>query len=78
MQIETRRFLIRDLASSDTAAFLAYHADPRSAEFYGPDEAGSEHAHKLLAKFHDWASVTPRQNYQLAVVLRVEPFTLVG
>jgi len=78
MQIETNRFLVRDFASSDASAFLSYHADPRSAAFYGPDEAAPEHAQERLATFHQWASVTPRQNYQLAVVLRQEPRALVG
>ena len=78
MQIETKRFVIRDFVSSDAPAFLAYHADLRAAEFYGPDEAAPEHAQKLLATFHEWASATPRQNYQFAVVLRKAPQTLVG
>jgi RimJ/RimL family protein N-acetyltransferase len=77
-KIQTSRFLLRDFLPSDAPAFLAYHADERFSQFYGPDEASPQHAQQLLATFHEWARQQPRQNYQLAVVHRQEPRALVG
>jgi RimJ/RimL family protein N-acetyltransferase len=78
MEIQTNRFLLRDFLASDAPAFLAYHADPRNSKFYGPDEAAPEHAEHLLTMFQEWAASQPRQNYQLAVVQRQEPYALIG
>ena len=78
MELRTNRFLLRDFVAADAPAFRAYHADPRNAKFYGPDEATPEHADHLLTMFQDWATHHPRQNYQLAVVQRQEPRSLVG
>jgi RimJ/RimL family protein N-acetyltransferase len=75
MQIETRRFLIRDFAPDDAPAFLAYHADPRSSKFHGQDAVPPG---ALLTMFQDWATEHPRRNYQFAVVQRREPYSLVG
>jgi RimJ/RimL family protein N-acetyltransferase len=78
MEIQTNRFLLRDFLASDASAFLAYHADPRNSKFYSPEEAAPEHAKHLLTMFQDWATSQPRQNYQLAIVHRQEPFSLIG
>jgi RimJ/RimL family protein N-acetyltransferase len=78
MVIITRRFLLRDFTEADRTAFRAYHGDPRYLALYGPDEAGSGHADMLLQTFEKWSREQPRRNYQLAVVRRKQPQTLVG
>ncbi|MDR4495535.1 MAG: GNAT family N-acetyltransferase [Nitrospirales bacterium] len=74
----TRRFVLRDLCEEDASAFEAYHADPRSLEFYGPDEIMSGHAQGLLETFAQWAKERPRRNYQLAIIQRRPPQQLIG
>lgn len=78
MEIPTKRFLLRDFAEADRAAFLAYQADPRVHTFYGPDEASPEHTTSLFEAFRAWASERPRLNYQLAIVQRAKPHALIG
>ncbi|MGH8503242.1 MAG: GNAT family N-acetyltransferase [Gammaproteobacteria bacterium] len=78
MEIVTKRFLLRDFIDDDEPAFLAYHADPRSIEFYATENAHPGHARQLLDTFRNWAREVPRQNYQLAIVQRREPHMLVG
>jgi [ribosomal protein S5]-alanine N-acetyltransferase len=78
MEIVTKRFLLRDFIEDDAPAFEAYHADPRSLEFYGADEAKPGHAQELLEVFKNWAGEHPRRNYQLAIIQRKEPQILVG
>jgi ribosomal-protein-alanine N-acetyltransferase len=76
--IATRRYLHRDFAEGDRAAFLAYHADPRFLALYGSKEADPEHASDLLRTFALWAAERPRRNWQLAVVQREGAQALVG
>jgi ribosomal-protein-alanine N-acetyltransferase len=76
--IATRRFLLRDFAEADRAAFLAYHADPRYLALYGSKEADPEHASDLLRTFALWAAEQPRRNWQLAIVQRDGARALVG
>ena len=78
MEIVTKRFLLRDFIEDDAPAFEAYHADPRSLEFYGADEAKPGHAQELLEIFKNWAGEHPRRNYQLAIIQRKEPHILIG
>jgi [ribosomal protein S5]-alanine N-acetyltransferase len=78
MEIITRRFRLRDFSEGDQAAFLAYHADPRSLALYGPEEADCSQLRGLFQTFRMWASERPRQNYQLAIIQRQEPQALVG
>lgn len=70
MEIITKRFLLRDFVEKDESAFLAYHADPRYAEFCSLEETTLEFNHKLFQQFRQWASESPRCNYQLAIVDR--------
>lgn len=70
MEIVTKRFLLRDFAKADEAAFVAYHADPRYAKFCAPEEVAPSHSRKLLSLFNQWATEHPRRNYQLAIVDR--------
>ncbi|MEH2041499.1 GNAT family N-acetyltransferase [Nostoc sp.] len=78
VEIVTRRFLLRDFVELDRSPFLDYQADPRNLRFYGPDEASPEHATRLFETFQRWAADRPRLNYQLAIVQRQEPDTLIG
>jgi ribosomal-protein-alanine N-acetyltransferase len=78
MEIFTRRFLLRDFVEEDSPAFAAYHADPRSLEFYGEEQAKPGHAHDLIALFKSWAEECPRRNYQFAIIQRKEPQLLLG
>ena len=55
MEIVTKRFLLRDFVEGDFPAFAAYHADPRSLEFYGAEEAKPGHARELLDLIETWA-----------------------
>ena len=64
MELVTRRFVLRDFGDGDTAAFEAYHNDPRSQEFYGAEQANPEHARELIDLFKAWAAEQPRLNYQ--------------
>lgn len=78
MEITTRRFLLRDFVADDAPVFEAYHADPRSVEFYGVEETKPDHAKELIELFKTWAAELPRVNYQLAIIRRDETQTLVG
>jgi [ribosomal protein S5]-alanine N-acetyltransferase len=70
MEIITKRFLLRDFVQADELAFLAYHADPRYAEFCSPEEVTPDFTHQLFQRFMQWATEVPRCNYQLAIVDR--------
>ncbi len=78
MEIITKRFVLREFTAEDEPAFLAYHSDPRYAEFYGPEEVGREHARDLLRRFSRWAAEEPRRNYQLAISDIRDPHELIG
>jgi len=78
MQLQTKRFVIRDFEPADAQEFLVYHADPRSSEFYKPHESTREHAVKLVSMFLNWADELPRRNYQFAVVLHSHRNDMVG
>ena len=68
--MSTKRFLLRDFIQEDEPAFLAYHADPRYAEFCSSAEVTPSFTHELLQRFMQWAIEVPRSNYQLAIVDR--------
>jgi ribosomal-protein-alanine N-acetyltransferase len=78
MQIITRRFLLREFTGDDGPALCAYHADPRYAEFYPPEELGPDHARQLLLRFMQWSTERPRRNYQFAIVHLRNPQGLLG
>lgn len=78
MELATKRFLLRDFTDADTSAFEAYHSDPRSKEFYGPEETKPEHTRELISIFKAWAIEQPRLNYQLAIIQRSGSRNLVG
>jgi len=68
VEIITKRFLLRDFIQEDEPAFLAYHADPRYAEFCSPEEVALDFTHQLFQRFMQWSTEVPRHNYQLAIV----------
>jgi RimJ/RimL family protein N-acetyltransferase len=70
MEILTPRLVLREFTAEDLPVFLAYQSDPRSAEFYGPEDLDPSHARGLIQRFIDWAAASPRQNYQFAIVER--------
>ncbi len=78
MEIITKRFLLRDFTPEDDPAFLAYHSDPRYAEFCSPEEVTPEHTRKLVTLFMQWATEQPRRNYQLAITPLGNPRELLG
>ena len=63
MKIVTKRFLLRDFTSEDEPEFLAYHANPRYAEFCAPEEVSPSYTRELLQLFCQWAAESPRHNY---------------
>jgi [ribosomal protein S5]-alanine N-acetyltransferase len=73
MEIVTQRFLLRDFIPEDEPEFSAYRADPRYAEFCTAAEVTSSFSHELLQRFSQWATESPRRNYQLAIVARRSP-----
>jgi [ribosomal protein S5]-alanine N-acetyltransferase len=70
MEIETKRFLLRDFIPADEPAFFAYRSDPRYAEFCTAAEVTPNFTQELLQRFTQWAIDDPRCNYQLAIVDR--------
>lgn len=78
MEIVTKRFLLRDFIKKDEPSFLAYHANPRYAEFCAPEEVTPSYTHELLRLFEQWAVERPRLNYQLAIVDRRNSQELIG
>jgi ribosomal-protein-alanine N-acetyltransferase len=78
VELTTKRFSLRDFDDADTAAFEAYHNDPRSQEFYGAEQTRPEHARELIRLFTSWAAAQPRVNYQLAIIHRSGSKALIG
>jgi RimJ/RimL family protein N-acetyltransferase len=78
MEIGTARLLLREYVERDAAAFLAYHSDPRAREFHDPDHTQPARLHALVPLFVRWAEEVPRSNWQLAIVTRDAPDTLIG
>jgi RimJ/RimL family protein N-acetyltransferase len=78
MEIITARLLLRDYVDEDAAAFLEYQADPRAREFYDPARTRPARLQALVPLFVQWATEVPRLNWQLAIVIRQAPDTLIG
>jgi RimJ/RimL family protein N-acetyltransferase len=78
MEIGTARLLLREYVDRDAAAFLAYQSDPRAREFYDPEHTQPARLRTLVPLFMQWAQETPRSNWQLAIVTREVPDTLIG
>ena len=78
MELLTPRFVLQDFTEAERSGFLAYHADPRYLALSDPDSAAPQHAQDLFQMFRDWALEQPRRNYQLAILERREPRSLVG
>jgi [ribosomal protein S5]-alanine N-acetyltransferase len=78
MKLLTKRFVLRDFVREDAPHFEAYHADPRTLQFYDDEDATPGHARDLIELFMAWASEYPRLNYQLAIFRRDDARTLIG
>jgi ribosomal-protein-alanine N-acetyltransferase len=70
MFIETRRFLLRDFAAPDRAAFVAYQLDPRYRRLYDIQDGADQNAVALFELFMSWQTQNPRLNIQLGVFVR--------
>lgn len=68
MEIATNRFVLREFNHEDELAFLAYHAEPRYAEFCSPAELEAEYTTELFYSLIQWSREQPRCNYQFAIV----------
>ncbi len=78
MEIRTPRFVLREFTPADEPAFAAYHADPRMAALYDPEECTAQSSAELIRKFRQWRVEQPRRNFQLAIVHGNSPATLIG
>jgi RimJ/RimL family protein N-acetyltransferase len=78
MEIVTARLVLREFVEADAPSFAAYHADPRHARFYTPEEAEPARVLRLLGLFRGWACEAPRSNYQLAIATRGAPSEVIG
>lgn len=65
--IRTARLLLRDFREEELADFLAWHAEPGYADYYGPGEAEPAAMTGVFRKILGWAGETPRKNWQLAI-----------
>lgn len=68
--IATRRFLLRDLAEGDRAAFVAYHLDPRTRSRDASGTIDAAWAHALFDRIVAWQHEVPRLNLQLGIIER--------
>ena len=78
MEITTARLLLREYVDDDWPAFLAYQADPRAQEFFGPGEGDPDRLRALVPVFARWAAEVPRRNWQLALTRREVPTEVIG
>jgi ribosomal-protein-alanine N-acetyltransferase len=67
MLIRTARFQLRDFATSDRQAFVAYQMDPRYRRLYDFGEADEQRAQELFDLFLSWEAESPRLNLQLGI-----------
>lgn len=78
MRRVTSRLILREYVPDDLDALLAYQADPRVREYYGPAEALPDQIPGLLRTFLDWTAEKPRHNWQLGIALRSGARPLIG
>lgn len=69
VQIKTERLLLRDFEADDWHAVYSYMSDPAHAEYYHIPVGGEENVRRLINEFIEWSGESPRQKYQLAIVL---------
>jgi ribosomal-protein-alanine N-acetyltransferase len=68
MELTGGRIVLREFIEKDVCALLAIHSDPRVLRYYDPEVGTLEHARMLVGLFIRWASESPRDNFQLAIV----------
>lgn len=67
MLIEHPRFLLRDFAEADRAAFLAYQMDPRYLALYDFEASDVRRASEVFDLFAEWRETEPRRNFQIGI-----------
>ena len=68
MELTGERILLREFAEGDAGGLLAIHSDPRVLRYYAPEVGTPEHTRMLVEMFIRWASESPRENFQFAIV----------
>jgi ribosomal-protein-alanine N-acetyltransferase len=73
VHLKSTRLELREAKTSDTDALIEYQYDPRYLEHYDskPD------ARMIISQAQEWASQSPRQNYQFVITLIGSP-TAIG
>jgi ribosomal-protein-alanine N-acetyltransferase len=69
MQIETKRFVLRDFAAADRAPFLDYQMDPHYLRLYDLNASYAPRASDLFARFLSWQQEQPGRRYQLGIFI---------
>jgi RimJ/RimL family protein N-acetyltransferase len=77
MILSTKQLILREFVDDDWPAVLAYQRDPRYLRFYEADHRTPEEVRSFVGRFIAQQNETPRQKYQLAIVLRA-PEHLIG
>lgn len=70
MILTTDRLVLRDFVEEDWPAVLAYQRDPRYLRFYSSNEPTPDEARSFVGRFIAQQAETPRQKYQLAIILQ--------
>lgn len=68
-RLESKRFILRDFAPSDRAAFIAYQMDERYRALYGTPDSDRTRAssNALFDRFLAWQEERPRRNFQVGI-----------
>jgi ribosomal-protein-alanine N-acetyltransferase len=69
VQIKTERLLLRDFEEEDWRSVYAYMSNPAHKQYYHVPVGGEENVRRLVNEFIEWSKESPRNNYQLAIVL---------
>ncbi len=72
MFLTTDRLLLRDFVEDDWRAVLAYQRDPRYLRFYEWADRSEEEVQKFVQVFLDQQRESPRNKFQVAIILRAE------
>src|SRR5262245_10488863 len=77
MELIGKRIVLRDFTEADVCVLQAIHSDPRVLRYYDPEVGTVAHARMLVDLFIQWATESPRDNFQLGITSR-ETGTLFG
>ena len=70
MELHTDRLILREFASADWPAVLAYQSDPRYLQYYEWTDRTPGDAQRFVQMFLEQQQEQPRRKFQLAVVLK--------